>query len=68
MLVCRRVCRRTYTWHLVSGEGKRSEGKSKKEEALKIREEGEFDTGLGRAEFRVTKVILLFVRKVSLYE
>lgn len=47
MCGCERVCGRMYTRHLVSGEGKGSEGKSKKEEALKIKGEGGFDTRVG---------------------
>lgn len=49
-----------------SGKEKGSEGKSKREGALKIKKERASSIqGLGRAEFRVTKVISLFVRKVS---
>ena len=36
-----------YIWRRVSEKEKGSEGKSKREEALKIKREGEFDTGVG---------------------
>jgi len=56
--------------HIRGASGKRNGdgGKSKREEALekrKRRERVSSIQGLGRAEFRVTKVISLFVRKVS---
>lgn len=47
MCWCGRVCGRMYMRLFVSAGRKGSEGKSKKEEALKIKGEGEFDTGVG---------------------